>query len=319
MKKVFLFLLMAVAGLAATQAQQEYHSVPFDLDNGFWYEFSVDEDAYMTKSWFDYFHFKQFYIDTNEILVNGVKYREIICENNGDISGRTGMGIREDTSARRVYLMVYNVERLLYDFSVKQGDTIKKNIYLNYGGSTYDYVVSSVDTIVIGGVQRKKINFLPTNGGQDNTIWNYTHGFTLNEYWIEGIGSSMGLLFPAYIYDTSDVMYNVLVCYSANGSVIYHNSHFTDCMPTNTITSPESTPSITAYPNPAKERVTLEFGEARFNTLRLVNTAGATVLETTLTGQEPQHTLQLKGLPAGIYSCILSGKDGTATEKIVVE
>jgi len=35
MKKVFLFLLMAVAGLAATQAQQEYHSVPFDLDNGF--------------------------------------------------------------------------------------------------------------------------------------------------------------------------------------------------------------------------------------------------------------------------------------------
>ena len=119
----------------------------------------------------------------------------------------------------------------------------------------------------------------------------------------------------------------VLSCCYRNGvseyrdTFIWYLEDYEDCFFrfNISITYPESIPNITAYPNPTKDRVTLEFGEARFSTLRLVNTAGATVLETTLTGHEPQHTLQLKGLPAGIYSCILSGKDGTATEKIVVE
>ena len=185
-------------------------------------------------------------------------------------------------------------ESVLYDFSLEVGDTAP-----HYSFTQQFPIVQSIDTINIGGVLRKVINFSHSN---DIDVW-FSNGTNYMQElsWIEGIGSTQGFLFPFVESSEYGSFANVLVCYSSNDSIIYHNSHFTDCMPTNTITSPESTPSITAYPNPAKDRVTLEFGEARFSTLRLVNAAGATVL------------------PSGIYSCILSGKDGTATEKIIVE
>ena len=49
MKKVFLLVAMMVAGLAAAYAQQEYHPVPFQLDNAIWYEYYVDAEAYEIK------------------------------------------------------------------------------------------------------------------------------------------------------------------------------------------------------------------------------------------------------------------------------
>ena len=92
-----------------------------------------------------------------------------------------------------------------------------------------------------------------------------------------------------------------------------------DCVQTySSLYRPKLEQKITAYPNPTKDRITLEFGEAQFEKLQVINTAGVVVREARLGGQT-QYTLSLKGLPAGIYSCILSGKDGTATEKIVVE
>ena len=307
MKKVFLLVAMMVAGLAAAYAQQKYHPVPFQLDNAIWYEYYVDNEAYEVKNAkSNYYHYVQFTLDSTDTIISNHKYRNVIFIKNDSVYS-TGFFIREDTSNRRVYLKAH-AEWLLYDFSANVGDTI---------GTIMDtFIVQSIDTILIGGIHRKRLN-LSCHFSREailfpNAIGNYQQDVA----WLEGIGSTEGLLFPTINYYAGA---NVLVCYSSNNSIIYHNSHFTDCMPTNTITSPESTPSITAYPNPAKDRITFDFGGARFSTLRLVNAAGVTVLETTLTGQEPQHTLQLKGLPAGIYSCILSGKDGTATQKIVVE
>ncbi|MBO7541440.1 MAG: T9SS type A sorting domain-containing protein [Bacteroidales bacterium] len=108
-----------------------------------------------------------------------------------------------------------------------------------------------------------------------------------------------------------------MLCNFYNDSQSFNFGPF-DCFPTNSITTPEATPTITAYPNPAKDRITFDFGGAVFETLQVINTAGVVVREARLGGQT-HFSLPLKGLPTGIYSCILSGKDGTATEKIIVE
>lgn len=318
MKKVFLLMAMAVFGLAATFAQQHYQPVPFQLDNAIWYEYYVDAEAYEIKQGKgDWYHYEQFYFDSCDIYIDRIKYREIIIMENG-VPTHTGLVFREDSTARKVYVGrgtgTNFRESLFYDFSVQIGDTITRSFDCNYDIEK-KYIVDSIDTVSIGGVLRKRLH-IHDDGHLIVTRYSL---FNINETWIEGIGSSLGLFHPSLVWAPTIVEENMLVCYSSNGSVIYHDTNFTDCMSTSSIASPEAPHRIATYPNPAKERVTLEFGEARFHTLRLVNAAGAIVLQLPLTGHEPQLTLQLKGMPKGIYSCILSGKDGTATEKIVVE
>ena len=108
-----------------------------------------------------------------------------------------------------------------------------------------------------------------------------------------------------------------VLCNFHNDSSNFNFGPF-DCFPMSSLITPEALLRITTYPNPTKDRITLEFGEAQFEKLQVINTAGVVVREARLGGQT-QYSLPLKGLPSGIYSCILSGKDGTATEKIVVE
>ncbi len=311
MKKIMITLAILAIATTSFAQQHTYRPVPFQMDNSVWYEYYVDADAYETKhSKGDWYHYGSYTLAPRDTVINNSKYRHVIAELNGVLYDSSDIFIREDTTTRKVYVKTGVTELVLYDFSLEVGDTAPIH------SATQQYpVVQSIDTININGVLRKKINFMHSNA-MDVWFGDGTY-YTQELSWIEGIGSTQGLLFP--FFGDVNTFANVLVCFSQNDSFIYHEPHFTDCMPNSSIATPESAPRIAAYPNPANERVTLEFGEARFHTLRLVNAAGATVLQLPLTGHEPQLTLQLKGLPKGIYSCILSGKHGTATEKIVVE
>ncbi|MBQ3617772.1 MAG: T9SS type A sorting domain-containing protein [Bacteroidales bacterium] len=307
-------IAMAVFGVAAAYAQQQYQPVPFPTGRAYWCE--RYDSVGNRNGMLDYFHIRNtFFLNGEDTIISGIFHKKLFFSYNGDTANAIFYGGLYEDSLRRVWysgeipphgedvhvISSNNYSCMLYDFSLKVGDTIDREIMTN----TDAQVVSLIDTIDIGGVLRKRIHFENMD-------------FT----WIEGIGSSFGLLYYNGETPTCDMCpNNVLLCNIQNGTLVYHlnNLENSECFSTNATISPESAPRIAAYPNPANERVTLEFGEAQFHTLRLVNAAGYTVLQLSLTGHEPQLTLQLKGMPKGIYSCILSGKDGTATQKIVVE
>ena len=317
MKKVLLLMMMAVAGLAATYAQQHYQPVPFQLDNAIWYEYYVDAEAYEIKqSKGNWYHYEQFYFDSCDLYIDSKKYREIIIIENG-VPIHTGLVFREDSAARKIYVGRGTgsnfKESLFYDFSVQAGDTVTRSFDENYD-SEKKYIVDSIDTVSIGGVLRKRLHI----HDDGHCVFTSYSSFHINETWIEGIGSSLGLFYPSLIWAPTNVFENVLVCYSSSGSVIYHDTNFTDCMPTNSITSPEATPPITAYPNPAKDRITFDFGGAQFETLQVINTAGVVVREARIGGQT-QYSLPLKGLPAGVYLYRLQNGETATQGKLVVE
>ena len=136
------------------------------------------------------------------------------------ISTPTTIGIREDTLRRQVFLAnsSFSEEILLYDFSLETGDTVTRNTYINYGGGIQNnFIVSHIDTVNIGGVLRKKIYI----SCSEHLIFT---SFASTEAWIEGIGGNLGLLFPIFIYDTTDVCENLLICFSDNDSIIYHHT-----------------------------------------------------------------------------------------------
>jgi hypothetical protein len=115
--------------------------------------------------------------------------------------------IREDSS-KRVYIYgvpKYNTssqEELLYDFSLKKGDSISI-------GQGYYLPIDSVGYITLENKTFKTI-------------------YISSLEWIEGIGSLDGIFYGINNMLLSGI-YRYLVCYFENGSLIYHNNNYNSC------------------------------------------------------------------------------------------
>ena len=320
-RKILIIIMLATA--INTVAQSGYQSF-LNGDTIQWY---VNQDE-IEEGFISYLFSTGDTAIIDNLKCKELKYKYVWLNNDGTHSYQeyptnTIQFLSEDTLTGKLWLIYrYSsdttpfIKKLIVDMSLNVGDTFfMPLIFRNRVIDTFNYVVDSVLYI-----NNRKHIFM-----RDRGMRNLFYGSNI---FIEGVGSTHFLFYPIGYngWEEWDWEFRLLSCCYKNGLSVFRDLYYfyleenDDCvMRRISITSPEATPSITAYPNPTKDRVTLEFGEARFSTLRLVNTAGATVLETALTGHEPQLTLQLKDLPAGIYSCILSGKDGTATQKIVVE
>jgi hypothetical protein len=158
-----------------------------------------------------------------------------------------------------------STEGLLYDFNITIGDTAR---IINYYGNLIKQKVSGFNFIVFNGIVHRK--------------WIFQSG----EYWLEGIGSSYGLLHS--FYNAFDLCED-LVCLSIDGTVQYHNTTPV-CFNAETIydcdggfvsineLSVENTKSI-IFPNPFSNsailKTTIELNEA---TLKVYDILGQEVL-----------------------------------------
>ncbi len=315
---LFAFVLLAIAN--NTNAQSGYQSF-LKGDSIQWY--MVDDVLDAGESGLIFYVTDTHTVDST--LCKTLSCKQVWYDRNGNLQyfQTSSIGyLSEDTITGRLWLYFRKdntlIKKLIVDMSLDVGDTFVLPLFHdNNYGDDWDTLKYTVDSIAY--VNGKKHIFMSDKIYDD---------FLLSNDFIEGVGSSLFMFFPIEAYNMMELYWHsrFLLCFYRDGVKEFNADYgwlyedgYDNCVPKLSLITPDTPPHITAYPNPAKDRVTLEFGGARFSTLRLVNTAGATVLETTLTGQEPQHTLQLKGLPSGIYSCILSGKDGTAMQKIVVE
>ena len=318
MKRVLLTL--AVLAIAATTFAQTGYQSFLNGDSIQWY--MVDDVLDAGESGLIFYVTDTHTVDST--LCKTLSCKQVWYDRNGNLQyfQTSSIGyLSEDTITGRLWLYFRKnntlIKKLIVDMSLDVGDTFVLPLFHDNYGDDWDTLKYTVDSIAY--VNGKKHIFMSDKRYDD---------FLLSNDFIEGVGSSLFMFFPIEAYNMMELdwHYRFLLCYYRDGVKEFNADYgwlyedgYDNCVPKLSLITPDTPPHITAYPNPTKDRITLEFGEARFSSLRLVNTAGATVLETALTGHEPQHTLQLKGLPAGIYSCILSGKDGTATEKIVVE
>lgn len=124
---------------------------------------------------------------TGDTLIHGYEYKRVHTTyvpmtSNGCCSPprwELPTNIREDTTARRVYLRLDGMDSdtLLYDFAVQIGGTLR-----GYLGNCNLFTVESIDSVLVGSSFRKRINFTSYFGD--------CHDLSI----IEGIGSTKGLI-----------------------------------------------------------------------------------------------------------------------------
>ena len=162
--------------------------------------FFPDSNAYFSVNWNKYW----FQGDT---VIENLKYKKVYVQSLDSIAdfnkARYYEAVREDTIGGKIYCGPY----LLYDFSVNVGDTV--SYYSLWTGKSRE-VIKSIDSILIDGQYRRRINFIHYEGWSEEET----------ESWIEGIGSTNGLFSPGY-YNLSSGTAPKLLCVHVDGKIIY--------------------------------------------------------------------------------------------------
>jgi hypothetical protein len=116
--------------------------------------------------------------------------------------------VNDQPDSRSAHLYIcdtyFDKDYPLYDFSLEKGDTFNNDCMW------YPNVVSSVDTLIIENVKRKRIYF--------NSV-----------FWLEGMGSDLGLFDHIEQIPTSSEYAKQFVCFCHNDTVLYLNSDFSEC------------------------------------------------------------------------------------------
>ena len=192
-----------------------------------------------------------------DIVIENVKCKKVYRQYNDSIAdfnkAHYYAAIWEDTVSEKIYCFHNGDTFLLYDFAVNVGDIVRYYSLWMWSEEQQE-VVESIDSILIDGQYRKRINFLiDIPGGEGKEI----------ESWIEGIGSTNGLFSPG-IFNIADIGYPPkLLCVHIDERVIYQikDNCFIPIGPTNIIEPLNE--GLKIYPNPAGNQLTIECGATK--------------------------------------------------------
>ncbi len=204
--------------------------------------------------------------------------------------------IREDTVARKVYIyypvfILQAPDQLLYDFSLKPGDSLLSAFQGNWA-------VTSVDSVMLStGEYRRRTNFMvPTLG----------YG-----YYIEGIGGQQGLFTPIFTFEQAGSM----LCVKENNVSLwgnYCNSWFVDVPEHRMIVSE-------IYPNPSTNTCIVSWKDPSNGeiVISLTDMNGIQVLNKSIHGHSSVE-MDVSALTKGIYLVKITTSSGVEKRKLLI-
>lgn len=264
MNKSIIILITVIVPLLASS--QEYEYVPFPDSGAIWSEVYYYPDPIWPDTVIKQPSYERFALNGEDTIINDITYNKlfifydsIFYKANATYIG----GIREDEN-RRIYFKSdtsiheykpmnwfydYN-EIILYDFSLKIGDTIKN---INCRPEDDMLIVSGIDSVLINNQYRKMFHF--------QIPW---------VKWIEGIGSVKGLLFTSGDLPTNGIN-NTLICFKQNNTLLYMDSTYSKCYFHYDGIKENKTfeKNIKIFPNPVSDISILDFRE--FNDIEFIN------------------------------------------------
>lgn len=212
--------------------------------------------------------------------------------------------MREDIQTGKIwYRYPYSTsEGLVYDFALQPGDTARLVNQL-FGIDTLGLVITARDSVYMNNQWRAKL-----------TLTNFE--LSLQEWWIEGIGSSWGLLNSGNSFYAAACGGQELLCFWEDGVQVFQNQAFPTCDFTPTgQPGPDDALSINIFPNPASQTITIE-NSPPDALLSLYSLDGVAVSRSAGGGTIRQ--MNVSHLPSGLYTLTLSTRGQVMTRRVVI-
>ncbi len=279
--KVFLLLLLAVAGAAKAQTH-EFAPVGAEWHYGI-NQFSVEGYAQIKS--------------VSDTIINGITCKKIEkhCFLFDHLDGVEKEFVKGHEYISQIgdSVMIYRFGQFykLYDFTVEIGDTVafpgsyscEADEFVIFGDSIGEAVVVGKGVSEINGNELKYYDLRKV----DNSAWAFDQDFYLGYARIcEKIGNISGYLFPEQQLIADYFEGGTLRCYSdneigtTNFSTPYVECDYFHAVEENTVEP------LTVYPNPFKERITVELPTEDNYTVLVYDTFGRTIIKQDIIGRE---------------------------------
>ena len=246
------------------------------------------------------------------ILKNGKEYHKIYqtYDSTGLEDNWNQIGfLSEDIETKQCRFMNMNSdEGLIYDFSANVGDTLNmwNTMHQNV---PVDVVVLEKDSVLIGGFYRNRLNIMiiPYPG--------------VTEYWIEGVGSTEGLLFSAY---TLIGVNYFLLCFFENDELTYHLDEHETCYYGHNAGIDdfiEKKDDIQIWPNPAKEWTSFNYtlpGNETEGVIIITDVTGKIIETIIVSENHGQRIWNTENINPGVYYYTLKSNSLQRTGKLII-
>ncbi len=219
---------------------------------------------------------------------------------------------------------------LVFDYKACVGDTITLDGYAEDVYSVYKIVVCNIDNIENEGHQYKMWTLVPvySESRYDGGVV-YYEGCSSNWFssvWFSEVGSGLGF-YEYTMYNLPDWTggFNDVLCVWYNDSIIFHNAsqyrsdYDLSAFPRNyctmediTLTEISNTHNINIFPNPAVDKIRIEYGESELAFVGIFDILGNQIYVCI-----QNNELDLSALSSGIYCLKFVANGKIVVEKII--
>ncbi len=311
MKKLLLALIICCNSITLHAQTSVYH--PFPDSSASWnYSYGNVCWGIFSNSAIDYYN--SYYIGS-DTLINNLSYHSfqipaIVYHAGPDctppgyyvLPGKYAGAFRNDHPNKKVYIVpeADSIEQLLFDFDMQVGDSLKGFLSVCAPNVSCDIVIS-IDSVLVGNSYRKRWFVNPY----------------YNVYFIEGIGSTYGLLryIPANMSDHDAIN---LDCFQQNAQNLYPDTLGSCPLLTSVATLPSPENIIKIHPNPSKGNINVDLGSTKISESWTLFSLNGQVIQSEKIHSKNQF--EIKGMSPGFYLLTISFEDGRkVNRKIIVQ
>ena len=266
---------------------------------------TADYDPYLLSCWTEIYHFTS----SDTVTIDGKVYY------NSSFYGLENpfVKLREDTLQGHLYSLIGGREFLICDMSLEAGDTFCLPVVFYYSYELVDTLQLFVDSVTF--VNSKKVIYLSAISQEVSYWWpffGYEGLYNITLRFMEGVGPMYGIIPPHQLGD-------IILCLTKDDSLYYMTHPDLGCWQDYVSVSDYPEQSLTIFPNPAKDKVSVLFEneEEVVGNIIIRDMAGRVCRTFTVTGKNT--SLDVSFLSQGMYFLTYSGGTRMITRKFMKE